>query len=43
MIGKKLEAIKAAADSSYRHIMLGMMLAELILLGWLVFLEATRK
>jgi hypothetical protein len=38
MIGRKIEAIKAATDSAYRHIMLGMMLVELVLLGWLVFL-----
>jgi hypothetical protein len=43
MAGKKIEALKAATDSAYRFVMLGMMLVELVLLGWLVFLEATRK
>ena len=43
MIGRKLSALKAATDSNYRFVMLVLMVAELGLLGWLVYLEGTHK
>ena len=43
MIGNKVAALKAAMDSNYRFVMLGMMLVELGLLAWLVALEAMHR
>jgi hypothetical protein len=43
MIGKKIEALKAATDSNYRLLMLLLMLLELGLLAWLVALEALHR
>ena len=42
MIGKKMAALKAATDSSYRFVMLGLMLIEIALLGVLVWLEVVQ-
>ncbi len=39
MVGKPLEALKAAMDTNYRLLMLGLMLLELGLLAWLVVVE----
>lgn len=43
LIGRKAEAIKAALDANYRGVMLVFMVIELLLLGWLVALEAIHK
>ena len=43
MIGRKLQALKAATDSNYQFIMLLAMFVELGLLAWLVALEALHR
>lgn len=43
MIGNKLAAIKAAMESQYRWLMLGMMATELALLAVLVVLEILHR
>lgn len=43
MIGNKLAAMKAAMESQYRWLMLGMMAMELALLAVLVVLEILHR